>query len=88
MDSQAVKLRGSWCFSCEEDVEETKPAVVLLGEGLQSHEFRSEPLKFEIVHRSGVCNDTCRSGAQRSGLGWRSTFGSHQEISHPSIAQR
>lgn len=88
MDSQAVKLRGSWCLSCEEDLEETKPAVLLLGEGSQSREFRSEPFKSEIVHRSGVCNDTYISGAQRSGLGWRRTFGSHQEISHPSIAQR
>lgn len=88
MDSQAVKLRGSRCFSCEEDVAETKSAAVSLGEGLQRHDFRSEPLKFEIVHRSGVCNDTYTSGAQRSGLGWRSTFGSHQAISHPSIAQR
>lgn len=34
--------------------------VLLLGEGLQSHEFRSEHLKFEIVHRSrqwGVHNE-------------------------------
>lgn len=55
VDSQAVKLRGWWCSSCEEDLEESQSVVLLLGEGLQSHEFRSQHLKFEIVHRSRQC---------------------------------
>lgn len=34
VDSQAVKLSGCCCFSCEADSEETRSAILLLGKGL------------------------------------------------------